>query len=501
MNKTTIVYGKFILAGSNTEKKILKDGAIHIRDGVIEDIGKSKTLRNEYNKDEIIGSGNCIIIPGLINSHHHGRGLSQLQMGIKDAPLEVWISYHLGDTYEVDVYKNTLLSCIKQIKCGITTSLHHFYVHDPLESAEYSNDVESIIKAHLDSGMRASLAPAIQNQNKYVYLHEEKFLSSLPQKTIKALQLKQFSETENRKRIENYFRIFKKTQETHKKNNRVKLLLGPTGVQWCTDELLKRIKKESDKMGIGIHMHLQESMYQRDYGYKLYEKSPLQHLKDIEFIGPEVSFAHGVWLSEEDMRLISDSGASVVHNPSSNLRLFNGVAPIPEMIKNNVKVSLGIDGTGINDDDDILQEMRLCSVIHRKPGIKQYELFSKTLTAPKIFDMATKQGAQTTGYGSEIGSIEIGKKADLVLINSKRIEPLIFPGTCLEDLILNWVKSEDISSVMVDGKLLMHERKMIGLDEETIFNDLTAERREQEREVKNQLQKYKEYLKNYYKNW
>jgi cytosine/adenosine deaminase-related metal-dependent hydrolase len=349
--------------------------------------------------------------------------------------------------------------------------------------------------------MRASLAPAIQNQNKYVYLHEEKFLSSLPQKTIKALQLKQFSETENRKRIENYFRIFKKTQETHKKNNRVKLLLGPTGVQWCTDELLKRIKKESDKMGVGIHMHLQESMYQRDYGYKLYEKSPLQHLKDIEFIGPEVSFAHGVWLSEEDMRLISDSGASVVHNPSSNLRLFNGVAPIPEMIKNNVKVSLGIDGTGINDDDDILQEMRLCSVIHRKPGIKQYELFSKTLTAPKIFDMATKQGAQTTGYGSEIGSIEIGKKADLVLINSKRIEPLIFPGTCLEDLILNWVKSEDISSVMVDGKLLMHERKMIGLDEETIFNDLTAERREQEREVKNQLQKYKEYLKNYYKNW
>ena len=247
MSKTTIAHGKFILVGDKTRKKVIKDGAIYIKDGVIEDIGKYSRLSKEHYKDQKIGSENSIIIPGLINSHHHGRGLSQLQMGIKDAPLEIWISYHLGEAYKVDVYKNTLLSCIKQIRSGITTSLHHFYVHDPLEMSKYREDVDNIIQAHLDSGMRASLAPAIQNQNRYVYLREKEFLSKLPKKTVDALEIEQYNETENRIRVENYFRTFKKTWEKYRDCSRIRLLLGPTGVQWCSDELFlqnqKRVKK------------------------------------------------------------------------------------------------------------------------------------------------------------------------------------------------------------------------------------------------------------------
>ena len=160
------------------------------------------------------------------------------------------------------------------------------------------------------------------------------------------------------------------------------------------------------------------------------------------------------------------------HNPSSNLRLFNGVAPIKEMLKNNVNVSLGIDGTGINDDDDMFQEMRLCSVIHRKPGIDQYELYTETLPSSRIIDMATVHGAQVTGYGTEIGSIEIGAKADLCITDLKRIGHLNSQGLQLEDFILNWVKKEDITSVMVEGTLLMHNKKLVALNEEKIINEM-----------------------------
>ena len=122
-----------------------------------------------------------------------------------------------------------------------------------------------------------------------------------------------------------------------------------------------------------------QSKYQRDYGYRIFNKSPLEHLSDLGFLGPEVSFAHSVWVSKEDITLLADSNSFVVHNPSSNLRLFNGVAPISYMLDKGVNVAIGIDGTGLNDDEDIFQEMRLCSIIHRKPGMKKFRLYERLI--------------------------------------------------------------------------------------------------------------------------
>jgi cytosine/adenosine deaminase-related metal-dependent hydrolase len=179
-----IVYGGMILVGSGNQRKLIKNGAIYIENGEIKDIGKYQDLNRSYKCEETIGSNKFLVIPGFINSHHHGRGISQLQMGIKDAPLEYWMTYHLGGVYDLQVYNNTLLSCIQQIESGITTSLHHFYVNDPLYIDDYEKDVENIIKAHLDSGMRVSLAPSIRNQHKFVYLDEENFISKLPSRII-----------------------------------------------------------------------------------------------------------------------------------------------------------------------------------------------------------------------------------------------------------------------------------------------------------------------------
>jgi cytosine/adenosine deaminase-related metal-dependent hydrolase len=282
---------------------------------------------------------------------------------------------------------------------------------------------------------------------------------------------------------------------------KIKFLLGPTGVQWCSDDLLRKVKKEAEKRNIGIHLHLQESLYQQEYGYRTFGKSPLQHLDEIGFLGPEVSLAHSVWLSERDIKLLAESEASVVHNPSSNLRLFNGIAPVTRMIKQGVNVALGIDGTGINDEDDILQEIRLCSIIHRKPGMHKFDFYSKTLKPSKLLDMATVNGAQATGFADEIGSIKKGAKADLVLIDSNPIQDYISNVESAEEIIINWVKKNDIRTVIVDGDIVMQDNKFLQIDKKSMIKNLMESKKESELERMESLKEYRGYLKRFYEKW
>jgi cytosine/adenosine deaminase-related metal-dependent hydrolase len=497
-----IVYGKTILTKRGTKNEIIKDGAIYVENGIIKDIGKYEEISSSHKCDVKIGSKEHIIIPGLINSHHHGRGTSLLKMGIKDAPLEIWISYQLGKTHKQNVYHNALLTCINQIESGITTSLHHVYGHDPSELSVYKESLEKVVKAHIDSGMRTALALSIQDQDRFAYINNSKFNSKQPQIVINKLGIKIRNEEEITEKVKNYFKVFSKLHQKYNDfDGRIKLLLGPTGVQWCSDELLQRIKKESQKMKVGIHMHLQESKYQRDYGYKTFNKSPVEHLSDMGFLGPEVSFAHSVWVSKEDITLLAESNSYVVHNPSSNLRLFNGVAPIPYMLDKGVNVALGIDGTGLNDDEDIFQEMRLCSIIHREPGMKKYRLYKRTLKPSKILDLATIHGAIATGFADSIGSIRVGKRADLVLIKSSKMLQYFSSGIPIEEILINWGRNNQVDTVIIDGKIILENKKFVNIDKNKVIKKLSNNYSDIDTEVMQALNEYRDSLQKYYEKW
>jgi cytosine/adenosine deaminase-related metal-dependent hydrolase len=497
-----IVYGRAILAKNGVQNEIIKDGAIYIENGTIIDIGKYEEICNSHECEVKIGSEEHLVIPGLINSHHHGRGTSLLKMGNKDGPLEIWITYKLGKSLKQDIYHNALLTCINQIESGITTSLHHVYGHNPSELSHYEESMEKVVKAHIDSGMRAALALSIQDQDRYAYINSTKFNSRQPQRVIDKLGIRARSEQEISERVNNYFKVFNKLHEKyHDYDGRIKLLLGPTGVHWCSDELLQRIKKESQKLKVGIHMHLQESKYQRDYGYKVFNKSPLEHLIDLDFPGPEVSFAHCVWVSKEDINLLADSNSFVVHNPSSNLRLFNGVAPIPSMLDNGVNVALGIDGTGLNDDEDIFQEMRLCSIIHRKPGMKKYELYKRTLKPSRILDLATIIGAKAAGFDGSIGSIRVGMRADLVLIKSPEMLHYLGSRIPLEETLINWGRSNQVDTVIIDGKIILKNKKFVKLDKNNVIKKLAEDYSDTDPEAMQALQEYRISLRRYYEEW
>ena len=207
----------------------------------------------------------------------------------------------------------------------------------------------------------------------------------------------------------------------------------------------------------------------------------MAHLAELGFLGPEVSCAHGVWLTESDIDILADTGTAICSNPSSNLRLKSGVAPLNVLLEKGVTVAIGIDEAGLNDDNDILQEMRVAQKIHRVPGVA-----SSALTSHQILDLTTVNGAKVTFFDEQIGRLEPGKRADMVLIRLDRIEePYLDPDTNIVDALVYRGKGIDVDTVIVDGEVLLRggrfqmldKAEIIGRFKETLARPLSAAER------------------------
>ena len=242
-------------------------------------------------------------------------------------------------------------------------------------------------------------------------------------------------------------------------------------MQWNSDDFLQRTKQYASRYKTGVHMHLVESLYQRNYGLQLWGKTPVAHLKDLEFLGSELSCAHAVWLTQEDIHLLADSQTSISHNPSSNLRLKNGVAPLNRLLEQGVNVALGTDSTAINDDDDMLQEMRLATKLHREPGIG-----APSLSTHQSLKMATINAALPTCFQDEIGALGKGRKADMSLIRLSGMEaPYIEPGVSIFDTLSYRGKARDVAIVIIDGEVVMRDGQSTRVSREDVQKQLAEQ--------------------------
>jgi cytosine/adenosine deaminase-related metal-dependent hydrolase len=211
-----------------------------------------------------------------------------------------------------------------------------------------------------------------------------------------------------------------------------------------------------------------ESFYQKEYGTRTWSKTPIAHLNELGFLGPELSCAHAVWLTENDIDLLARNHTTVCHNASSNLRLKNGIAPVNAMLAKGVNVALGTDSTAINDDDDMLQEMRLVSKLHRQPSIG-----APAITCSQVLRMATLNAAQPTYFGDRIGALEKGRRADMVVLDLASIEePYLDPDTHIVDAILYRGKARQVDTVLIDGQAVLRGGRFTGLDKEEVLREL-----------------------------
>jgi 5-methylthioadenosine/S-adenosylhomocysteine deaminase len=446
---SSLIHGKYVICQviSRTEAHVIEDGAVFQRDGMIIDIGPYGELAAKYQPDVVFGSDQHVVMPGFVNSHHH-VGLTPFQLGSPDYPLELWFASRMA-ARDVPPYLDTLYSAFEMLESGITTVQHlHGWRVGPI--ARVNAIAEQILKAYHDIGMRVSYSYALRDQNRLVYEADEDFVKRLPASL--APQVAAYLQAQVIP-IEDHLGLFADLWERWNHRERIRIQLAPANLHWCSDKALKALQEYATKYGVGMHMHLVETPYQKEYAQRRTGTTAAGHLEDLGLLGPHLTIGHGVWLTEADVERVAATGTMICHNASSNLRLRSGVAPLNHWAARGLRVAMGLDEAGINDDRDMLQEMRLVLRLHRVPGMEDV-----IPTCPQVFQMATENGALTTGFGDSIGILEPGKAADLVLVNWQQIAyPYLDETVPVVDAVVHRAKTSGVETVLVAGEPVLRD--------------------------------------------
>ncbi|HIE24323.1 MAG TPA: amidohydrolase [Candidatus Korarchaeota archaeon] len=405
---------------------VLKKGAIAIDQGKIISVGKDDEICKEFSGDVEIDASNHIVIPGLINTHTHlamtlFRGVMDGVSG-PDWLDRAW-SIESNLTYE-DVYHGSLLGCLEMIKSGTTCFADHYFF------------MSAVVEAVERSGLRASLAQAVIEEG-----GPENIDASLDSSINFA---KQYNEAAN---------------------GRITCMLGPHSAYTCKPELLKEVREVADETGFGIHIHLSESRSELKRIKDKYGTTPIRLLHQIGLLYPKLLAAHVVFAEEEELKLLKNGDVKVNHNPVCKMKGGHGASPVAKMLRMGINVSIGTDGVGSNNNLDLLEQMKFAAVL--QPLVERNP---RAITAWDVLRMATINGARALGLEKEIGSIEVGKKADIVLIRAR--VPHLTPLHNIPSLLVYSANGGDVDTVIVDGRVLMRERKVMTLDEFQIIKKL-----------------------------
>ena len=438
------------------------DGAVLQQDGVIAAVGTYEDLHRRYPDAPVVGTGGEILVPGFVNGHHH-VGLTPVQLGSPDMPLELWFVTRMV-ARNVNLYLDTLYSAFEMIASGITT-VQHIHGWMPGRLAEVEAKAGDVIRAYEDVGMRVSYCYAVRDQNRLVYQDDAEFVASLPPELRGPMQrwFDRFVMT-----LDDALGLFESLHRRHQNKRRVKIQLAPANLHWCSDHALARLADTSERFAAPMHMHLVETAYQKEYARRRGGGTALDYLDRFGMLGPRLTLGHGVWLNERDIERIAETGTCICHNCSSNFRLRSGVAPLNAWEARGVNVAIGLDEAGINDDRDMLQEMRLVLRAHRTPGMDD-----DVPTPAQVFRMATVGGARTTPYGEHLGAIEPGRAADLVLLDWEQVRyPYLDAETPLLDAVIQRAKATGVRMVMCDGEVIYEGGRFTRVDRDGALRQL-----------------------------
>lgn len=464
---------------ADPDSEPLRDAAVCIQDDRIVAIGPYESLRRQYQPERQVGGLATLIIPGLINAHDHGRAPSSLQLGIPDDVLELWI-LDLLRLPAVDPFYATAYAALEQLESGITTTANSFY-----PGSEYAEVLDKTLAAYRQSGIRAGVIMSTLDQSIVDELLEN-VKAHLPGELRQFVDgfLAQRQAPDQRQ----YFELLQQYQR-QLAGGRQWALAGPVSLHWCSESLLRQIWQSAADLGMTLQTHLLESRYQQASARRRYGKSAVAYMDEMGFLTSNLSCAHCVQVTDEDIERLAASGASVVHNASSNLRLRNGVMPLPQMLRHGVNVALGLDSQTLNDDADMFQEMRLVAHLHQDGGPDSRQVFA----------MATINGARALGIADQTGSLAVGKKADLLLIDTHRIRgAYLAPRSNIFDRIVLHTRPEAITTVVVDGEVVFYNGEHCRLEKKIIGQKMTKQLQQplskEQRAFNRQVRAIKPYL-------
>jgi len=408
-------------------RRVIENGGVAIKNGRIVAVDNMAAIDRNYAAREVVNAAGKVVIPGLINGHTHVpmtlfRGLAD------DLDLQEWLTKYIfpAEAKNVDeefVRVGTRLGLAEMIRGGTTTYCDMYYFEDAIADETFKAGMRGVL------GETIIDFPVADNKtNEQAMAYVEKFVGAW------------------------------------KGNALIIPAIAPHAPYTVSEDHLKAIRAFSDRTGAPIVTHISETKREVDDSVKAKGASPIDYLNRIGFLGNRVIAAHIVWPSEEELGLLKKLGVGIVHNPQSNMKLASGVAPVPEMLKEDLPVGLGTDGAASNNDLNLWEEMdtaaKLHKVISRDP---------KVVTAAEAFEMATLRGARALHLEKEIGSLEKGKRADVVIVDLDDLNQT--PSYNIYSDLVYAAKAADVLTVIVEGRIIMRDRRLLTLNEATIKAD------------------------------
>ncbi len=416
-----------------------------MRDDRIADVGKADEMKRTCRAESEINAKGMLVLPGLIDTHVH-LAQALIRGCADDTSLIDWLQkcvWPLQGNFKAEDGKVSAELCmLEMMKSGTTTFL------ESLLHSRYGLD--GIAESLRTAGIRGIVSKTVMGLPGYG-----------TEKSIMHPGMVEDAETCLRE-VEIYHKRWHNAA-----NGRIKVWYGARSLGGCTPEIYMQIAEGAKRLRTGVTMHLSEVQEDIRYTLREFGKLPAEFMDDIGLVGANVVFAHGVWLTQKEWQILSQKGATVAHCPSSNMKLASGIASVPEMMKTGVNVSLGCDGAPSNNSYDMIREMKTASLLQ-----KARLLDPLVMKAETVLEMATINGAKALGLETEIGSIEVGKKADLILVSFRK--PHLVPSFNPVSNLVYSAEGSDVETALIDGKVVMENRVVKTLDEQRILEEAAS---------------------------
>lgn len=429
-NNWDIVITGGMLVTMSTGMDIIEDCFIGIKDDVIVAVGQNKDwVKASFQAKETIDASGCIVMPGLVNTHTHipmvcFRGMAD------DLPLMEWLGKHIWPTEmrfvnKKMIYDGAMLAMAEMILSGTTTFCDGYFFEDTTAEA-----ISAV-------GMRAVVSQGFAD----IFMSDK----------VKADKMMSFAER------------FVYRWQSHTP------LITPAyfchSPYTCSPATLIRVKEATREKGILYLMHLLENKDETNTIMDRYGKKPVQLLHDLGVLDEQTIAVHCNWVTKEDMAVFADLGVKVSHNPESSMKLASGVAPVPEMLQQGITVGLGTDGCASNNDLDMIREMDSAAKIHKVTSMDP-----TVMSAETVLRMATIEGAKVLGLDKFIGSIETGKRADIILVDMN--QPHLTPLYNYYSQLVYASRGADVKTSIINGKIVMKDRQLLTIDHKTAMDNV-----------------------------
>ena len=425
-----IVEAKHILTmdASNT---ILENSSIAINKGLIIDIADTHQINNKYRADRFISGKNRIALPGLINGHSHAA-MTLLRGIADDRSLIDWLTNYIYPLEQEFVSAEfvrigTELACWEMIRGGTTTFVDMYFYPEVISQVVNSCGIRGFVSSTVSDNQ----TPNAQNAQDAINGGEQ--------------FIKKWS----------------------KKSPLVTPILGPHAIYSLNLEQLKETRRVAAFTDTPISIHLSESEFELEYSNQNYGMTSIEALDSIDFFNGRTIAAHVVWPTKKEIAILANKNVGVVHNPTSNMKLASGISPIADMLKAGVLIGLGTDGAASNNDLDMWEEMRLAALLQ-----KVTKMDPEALPANTILRMATTNGAQIIGLGDKIGRLEVGMKADIIQVEFSDVHHQ--PSYDIASHLVYVTDEQDVITVIIDGKLIMHEDQFYTIDTNRVSNEVAT---------------------------